>query len=370
MTGSGCDIIIPIWNQLEYTKECIDSIFRNTACPYSLILVDNGSGDETRGYLDSLKSSARGQITVIRNDVNAGFVRAVNQGMKISGAPYVCILNNDTVTSPGWLERMIKFAESHPDVGLINPQCDGHGRLPIDEYAAGLAGKTGVYMEMNQCQGFAMLVRRELIDRIGYLDESFGIGGYDDTDYSMRAHLEGYRSVSIYDSYVYHRLHVSFNKAGNREALVRRNRKIYEIKWGRHLRVGIAATVTEGNKRVFEDLVRYAYGLAREWTWVHIWVNSIFGTEYSRQLFDDAIRSCGYPMHQNIRIQFFRLPDVMFKMLIVFKAAERSMNPRKRDKAYDAVLKYRHDERTGDWEAKGSGLAMKLRQGNIGRRAG
>ena len=219
-----CDIIIPIWNQLEFTRDCIDSVIRNTNYPYRIILVDNASDDETRLYLEGLRFKGQGpEIILIRNDVNAGFVKAVNQGLKISDAEYVCVLNNDTVAAPGWIRRMIDFAEAHNDVGLINPQCDGHGAMAIDEYAKSLERNKGIYMEMNQCQGFAMLVKREVIKKIGYLDEAFGIGGFDDTDYSMRAHKAGYRSVAIYDAYVYHRLHASFDKAGDREEWVRRN---------------------------------------------------------------------------------------------------------------------------------------------------
>ena len=74
-------------------------------------------------------------------------------------------------------------------------------------------------MEMNQCQGFCMLIKREVIERIGYLDERFGIGGFDDTDYSMRAYRAGYKSVSVYSSYVYHKEHKSFDKIGKRKKI-------------------------------------------------------------------------------------------------------------------------------------------------------
>ena len=196
-----CDIIIPIWNQPAFTKECIAIVVRNTnplRSPYRLILIDNGSDSETRDYLKSL-SIKDVDVMLIRNEQNLGFVKAVNQGLKASNAPYVCLLNNDTITSPGWLERLADFAESHKDAGLLNPVCDGHLDTPIDEYARRLESNKGRYMEMNQCFGFCMLIKREVIDRIGYLDEAFGIGGFDDTDYSMRAHKAGYRSVCVHD---------------------------------------------------------------------------------------------------------------------------------------------------------------------------
>ncbi len=332
-----CDIIIPIWNQPVFTKDCVEAIIKNTFLPYKLILVDNASEDDTRDYLLSLKKRSGLDVEVIRNDKNLGFIKAVNQGMKASRSPYVCILNNDTIPAPAWLERMIDFAESHKDVGLINPRCDGHLNTPIDEYAKSLEKYKGEYMEMNQCQAFAMLVKRELIDKIGYLDEAFGIGGYDDTDYSMRAHKAGYRSVAIYDSYVYHRLHGSFDKAGNREEWVRRNQKIYYDKWGKHLRVGVVYSPDTVDEHKISQLAAFAYGLAREWSWVHIWINFKGDKELIKRSISEALKKSGFAPHQNIRIDYFNLPKALLDITLAGKLLERTRK-RMRDKRFDALM--------------------------------
>ena len=268
-----CDIVIPIWNQVDYTKECIGNIIKYTRYPYRLILIDNGSEGDTKRYLEGLKSSGAPDTQLIRNEMNLGFVKAVNQGLKISRAPYVCVMNNDTVPGPGWLERMVEFAETHRDVGLINPQCNGHNDKTIEKYAESLYVNKGKYMEMNQCQGYCMLVKREVIEKIGYLDESFGVGGYDDTDYSMRAHKAGYRCAAIYDAYVYHRQHASFDKAGDREEWVSKNKKIYYGKWGAHLRIGVALSMKNSDENSLSKAINLAYGLMREWSWVYLWIN-------------------------------------------------------------------------------------------------
>jgi GT2 family glycosyltransferase len=360
MATSGCDIIIPIWNQLEYTKKCIEAIKANTDYPYRLILIDNASEDSARIYLENLKET-RCDVILIRNEENLGFVKAVNQGLKISSAPYVCVLNNDTIPAPGWLNAMVDFAENHPNAGLINPLCNGHGEMTLSDYAKSLAGNRGVYMEMNQCQGFAMLMKREVLTNIGYLDESFGIGGYDDTDYSMRAHLAGYKSVAVYDSYVYHRLHASFDKAGNRESWVKRNRKIYYDKWGRHLRVGFIIKSGNDNGVLSDRLVKFAYGLAREWTWVHVMINAD-SISAARRLIEKAVKDNNYPLHQNIRIKYHALPNLIFEAMVLIKILERRLNPRFRDKRFDAVLTLR--DLCGDndnWEQRGRDYALKLK---------
>jgi GT2 family glycosyltransferase len=328
-----CDIIIPIWNQFQYTKECVESIARNTAYPYRLILVDNGSEPETCDYLKSLTKDGS-KIVLIRNEENLGFVKAVNQGLKASDAPYVCLLNNDTIPAPGWLERLVEFAESHKDAGLLNPVCDGHLDTPIDEYAKRLEANKGRYMEMNQCFGFCMLMKRELINKIGYLDETFGIGGFDDTDYSMRAHKAGYCSVCVHDAYVYHKQHVSFKAMGDRKKLVFPGEKAYFNKWPRHLRIGISFPVNDCTRE--EDIRHMLDGillLAREWCWVNLWV--LGDKDRAKAKIEEVSKKAGMPLHQNIKFNYF--PEGFSELQVLIRLLERSFGTKAR-KHYDAVL--------------------------------
>lgn len=339
-----CDIIIPIWNQLSFTKDCLEHIIRNTRYPYRLILIDNASEKDTEEYLRKFAADNPDKTVLIRNKENAGYIKAVNQGLRISDAPYVCMMNNDTVPAPGWLEHMVEFAEAHPDVGLINPQCGGHDGASVEAYAKTLERHKGEYMEMNQCQGFCMLVKRDLIDKIGSLDESFGVGGYDDTDYSIRAHKAGYRSVAIRDSYVYHRIHASFDKAGNREEVVRRNQKIYYDKWGKHLRVGVLFSLNTLDRAEISGLTEYIYGLAREWSWVHLWINSAQDKDAIKRLIEGTMREKGLAPHQNIRIDYFNLSRPLFDLTISGKLVER-LRARMRDKRFDAIVSFEEKPR-------------------------
>lgn len=382
-----CDIIIPIWNNLEYTRDCLDALVKHTTYPYRLILIDNASDAPTRDYLDAFEREATQhgtpEVTLIRNSQNLGYVKAINQGLHMSDAPYVCAFNNDTVPTAGWLERMVDFAVGHKDVGLVNPVCGGHRDMTIDAYALKLAKNKGLYHEVNQCQGYCMLIKREVIEKIGYLDEAFGIGGYDDTDYSMRAYKAGYRCVSIRDAYVYHREHASFNKAGNRETWVQRNRRIYYDKWGKHLRVGVAVSLDVIDTKRIKDLISFVYGLAREWSWVHLWVNSRQSPKDMRDALDSAAKELGYPPHQNIRIYCFNMPRMLLGLTICGKIIER-LRRRMRDKKFDAIMvfdaaatgpvkllarlnsssfiKLSLAEQCDDWEKRGNQTALYIAQ--------
>lgn len=328
-----CDIIIPVWNQLEHTRTCIERVAAGTAMPYRLIVIDNGSEEPTRRYLEGLKIKGA-EVAVVRNDTNLGFVKAVNQGMRISDSPYVCLLNNDTLPGVGWLERLIEFADGHPDIGIMNPLCDGHGDMAVDDYARKVALNSGRYMEVNQCFGFCMLIRRAVIDKIGILDEAFGIGGYDDTDYCMRAHKAHFRCACVHSSYVYHKQHVSFKAMGDRDALVSAGKKEYSRKWLRHLRIGLAFSMDERTPDMdVEHMLNSLLYLAREWCWMNVWIAGDKAAAKTR--IDEISANIRMPLHQNIKLNFFS-PHFRAAQSVI-RVIERSFGTKRR-KQYDAVL--------------------------------
>ncbi|MFH1790581.1 MAG: glycosyltransferase family 2 protein [Candidatus Omnitrophota bacterium] len=331
-----CDIIIPVWNQPEVTKDCLDSIVGNTDYPYRIILIDNGSEPETAGFLRDFTERHKDRTMLIVNKRNEGFIKAVNMGLEASSSAYVCMMNNDTMPARGWLSRLVSFAESHDDVGLLNPLCGGHlaAGTDLNGYADAVASNAGKYMEMNQCQGFSMLVKRTVIDTIGHLDERFGIGGFDDTDYSMRAHKAGYRSVCVHSAYVYHREHKSFDALGERKSLQAAGEREYFRKWPRHLRAVIISEITDKTPDThIANLLGTALYMAREWCWINLW---IFGRPDSVKNRIDTVRErIGMPEHQNIKYGF-RDRRLLYAESVL-RLAERSFGSKRRKK-YDIMI--------------------------------
>lgn len=329
-----CDIIIPVWNQLEATKECVEAIRKSTDYPYRLIIIDNGSEVETKSYLEGLKKLIGPDTVIICNEKNLGYVKAVNQALRVSDAPYICIMNNDTVPGTGWLGKLVSFAERHGGIGLMNPLCSGHLDKTIDEYAEEVAANGDRYMEMNQCFGFCTLIKREVVDKIGYLDEAFGFGGYDDTDYSMRASKAGYRCASVHSAYVYHKEHVSFKAAGIKDSCTDKNREEFLKKWPRHLRIGVGFSINDNTDSAgVGNVLNAILFMAREWCWVNFW---IFGDKVkNREKVDSASKMISMPVHQNIKENFMPGGLASFKLLV--RLIERSFGTKRRKK-YDAVL--------------------------------
>ncbi|RJX20675.1 MAG: glycosyltransferase [Ammonifex sp.] len=204
-------IVILAWNELPYTRMCIESIQQYTDCPYELILVDNGSTDGTGEYFDSIPNA-----TGIKNPVNLGFAAGCNQGIRAARGDYILLLNNDTVVSHNWLSNLVNCLESSPEIGIVGPvsNCvsgvqliatNYHSLEEMHRFARDFnRPDRSRWFDTERLVGFCMLIRRSVIERIGLLDESFGIGNFEDDDYCRRALQSGFRLVCTGDTFVHH----------------------------------------------------------------------------------------------------------------------------------------------------------------------
>lgn len=240
-----CDMILLSWNQLEHVVRCVESLLRCTDVPSRLIIVDNASDEPVRAFLRSVKpSGAIQEVQLLQNETNEGFPLGMNRGMRASGAPYVCLLNNDLVFTPGWLSRMIALAEAHPEIGIVHPVSNTFGERPpdgmsLDDYAKAIESRRGLYGEVGTCVGFCLLIKREVLARVGLLTEDVERLFFEDEDYGMRAQAAGYQCVIAHDSYVFHAEHQSVKRLPDRDALFERNRRMCEARWGPWRRVAL-----------------------------------------------------------------------------------------------------------------------------------
>ncbi|MCA9046109.1 MAG: glycosyltransferase, partial [Planctomycetaceae bacterium] len=232
-------IVLVTFNQLHYTKQCLDSIQMRTVAPYELIVVDNGSTDATVEYLRS-----RPDVRLIENAENRGFPAAANQGIKAALGERVLLLNNDTLVTTGWLTRMLSALDADESIGLVGPLSNSvSGQQQIDVAYDDLAQLDGFAWELGKQQlrqqvavdrlvGFCLLFRRQLVDAIGLLDEQFGIGNFEDDDFCRRAQSVGKRCVIATDAFVHHFGSVTFrNSDVDFAGLLNRNQQLYERKW-------------------------------------------------------------------------------------------------------------------------------------------
>ncbi len=118
-------IIIPCFNQREFTRLCLQALFRHTRPSWELIVIDNGSTDGTGEYLAGVQDAAPVPVTVVSNSRNLGFPAAVNQGLKAARGEYLVLLNNDAVVTDGWLDQLIALTRIRPvGDGIEAPGCN------------------------------------------------------------------------------------------------------------------------------------------------------------------------------------------------------------------------------------------------------
>lgn len=278
-----CDIVVLSYESPELLKKCIESVLEFTFVPSKLIIVDNASKDpEVAKYLHSVQGNDKVTIERVLSNTNAGFAGGMNKGIKLSTAPYICILNNDCIVTPGWLKEMISVAETREDVGLVNPQSNTFGSNPDEgasmrDHAELLSDKEGKIVELGHAIGFACLIKRQVIDSIGMLGEEYEGVCYEDTDFSLRAYKAGFVSVMSERAYVYHLEQASRKSLKDKEKIYARNKKIFEDRWGRLLRILCIEHKRSASKlfKAYEALKP----LARERAIVDMWVITPFTSD-------------------------------------------------------------------------------------------
>ena len=238
-------IVLVTWNNLGFTQQCVESLRADETWPsVEWIFVDNGSSDDTPGYLRTL-SEQDPRVRVIFNDENRGFAAANNQGLEIARGETLVLLNNDTVVPPGWLPRLVRNLHARPDIGLVGPVTNNvwnEARQEADyEEAAGLAQFARQWAREHRDEHYPIEILamycaampRAVHEEVGALDERFGIGMFEDDDYSHRVRAAGYRVVCAEEVYIHHAGRASFRKLADARyrALHDENQRLYEEKW-------------------------------------------------------------------------------------------------------------------------------------------
>ncbi len=219
------DIIVCVHNALEDVKSCFESIVANTLFPYKLIIVNDGSNDETKNFLESFSKDKK-FVTLITNPDPFGYTFSANIGMRKSDSPYFVLLNSDTIVTPLWLEKMFIVMRSDETTGAVGPLSNTAswqsvpklsenndrakneitGIQEIQKFSANIFEYSGhLWPEVSLLNGFCMLIKKELVQDIGYFDEeNFGQGYGEEDDFIIRARKNGWKIRVADDAYVYH----------------------------------------------------------------------------------------------------------------------------------------------------------------------
>ncbi|MCY9668244.1 glycosyltransferase family 2 protein [Paenibacillus alginolyticus] len=230
-------IVIPTFNGLPLLKECVASIRSHTSVPFEIIVVDNGSQDGTLEYC------YRERLKLVSIPVNRGFPAACNFGLRIATGNALMLLNNDTIVTPNWLDNLMRCLYSSEDIGMVGPVTNyASGKQQIQEpftNIADMAAKynnvdTSLWQETERLVGICLLFKREMLDKVGLMDERFSPGHFEDDDLCYRARLAGYRLLITGDCFIFHHGSASFSKKSQEavQGLLQQNRQKFIDKWG------------------------------------------------------------------------------------------------------------------------------------------
>ncbi|MBJ6799174.1 glycosyltransferase family 2 protein [Geomonas propionica] len=218
MTDAIIDVIIPVWNRPDETRNCLVNLINHTPNA-RLIIVDCGSERDTERMLQEFADGLDERALLMRDDSNIGFVRAVNRGFESSTAPFLALVRNTSIVSARWLDSLLTFAETHPEAGILLPCLD-----PGDPCEGPCEVESGSFA--------AMVVRRELYREVGGLDESLDGGAWCLRDFTRRACAKGYFTYQVPGPVVSHQEEILLGSELRRRETLQRSMTLFRERWG------------------------------------------------------------------------------------------------------------------------------------------
>ena len=214
---SGVSIVIPVFNALDYARQCVASIYAATSeIPFEIIVVDNGSDVDV---LDWLRDQAHqhDNFWYISLSRNTGYARGINLGLKHAHGEYLVLANSDILATSHWLDLLVEVMDRDESIGVLSPLTNyvGHGpQLDVrakallpeqrEAYASAIRADTTVEVEPNRLAFFCVMARKRVVSLLGGVSEDYIVGNYEDDDFCLRARMAGYTLAIAHHAFVYH----------------------------------------------------------------------------------------------------------------------------------------------------------------------
>lgn len=214
-------VIVLNWNGKEDTLDCLRSLRTTDYDNYQVVLVDNGSTDNS---VEAVRKNFP-EAQLVLTGKNLGFAGGNNVGIEYAvkaGADYVFLINNDTTVDPAYLKELVLVAESDAKIGAVGSKIYYHSEPERIWFAGGKINwlrNKGEHIgldeidkeqydetkEVGYLTGCALLVKREVVEKIGVLEDDYFLY-YEDADYSLRIQNAGYKTVYAPKSKIYHKV--------------------------------------------------------------------------------------------------------------------------------------------------------------------
>jgi len=223
-------IVIPVYNALSLTKQCVKSVYEHGAsASFEILLVDNGSAPDVSEWARA-EEKAHENFRYLRYDEPLGFARSVNAGAAQATGEMLVVLNSDTLVTPGWIDELYRILTADPSLGAITPITNHAGEpaqmdfgtvdLSATKALAAVACRSAnrnpesaprVLYLPQRLTFFCVALRMEVWKHFGGLDEMYKVGNFEDDDLCLRLRVAGYRLGVALDVFVYHHNNATFN---------------------------------------------------------------------------------------------------------------------------------------------------------------
>jgi N-acetylglucosaminyl-diphospho-decaprenol L-rhamnosyltransferase len=193
-------VVIPVFNQLHFTRQCLQSLHRDEVPDRQIIVVDNASTDGTRDFL-----AGQPGLRLISNPANLGCSVAWNQGVEAAApARWTVILNNDVIVAPGFLKGLVSFAEEQQHDIVSPAMAEGENDYDFDAFSGDLLHRMGTTVRAGTASGVCFMVHRRVFDSIGLFDTKVGLAGNEDEDFFRRARKAGFHLAVTGRAFLHH----------------------------------------------------------------------------------------------------------------------------------------------------------------------
>lgn len=228
MPDIAVDIVVPVWNRPVETRSCLVNLIAHSPSA-RFIIVDNGCDRETESILHEFAERLGERALLMRNDLNSGFVKALNRGLNRSAAPYLAAVRNTSQVSAGWLEPMMELAASREDAGIVVPRLVETGAKKRHRQAD---SRPAVVTEISTASFAAFFLKKGLFDRIGGFDEEMDGGEWCLKDYSRRAYKAGFLTFAAEGGAVLFQEETPLGSLTRREEALRNSIAKFRASWG------------------------------------------------------------------------------------------------------------------------------------------
>lgn len=205
-------IVIVTYNGFRRMAECFKSILRNTNSKFQTIIIDNSNSPEIKEYFDPFGDL----VTLIQSPVNLGPSAGRNLGIPYAKGKYIVFLDDDTVLPRNWDTKFLNEFDKHPEIGFLSCMSNWasgyqmvhhvtyNSPFSFEKFAESFSRYNSGIIKTCRLIGFCFFIKREVIDKIGGLDPTFGKYGYEDDDLSIRAQIAGFSPAVAKGIFIHH----------------------------------------------------------------------------------------------------------------------------------------------------------------------